>query len=324
MVRKRSSTDFGPCLSSSTICASRSRRCRTSSWSLARRAVTPGPWPGQMTAGSYRMNFSIVWRNNAISPSPGLITDVPVPMTLSPANSALRSRTKTARLPYVCPGAHVRKPGRLRPRTERAVRRRQRHGHGHVRDQPRRRRDRVVPPDDGEVHAVRPRRHLPWPGTGGHGSSGQAPGARSAPAGAGSANCGAAETGAEIRGRSLPHHLPGPRRAARPPGPQSDPEPPGEARERGPRVGERREVHMSAPQLTFGVAAAGDARHLSEFAQRAEALGFERVTMGEHVMDGNPPRPTHLALPMAAAAAGSTRRLRGMTRIVIAPPYHPP
>jgi len=80
---------------------------------------------------------------------------------------------------------------------------------------------------------------------------------------------------------------------------------------------------MSTPQLTFGVAAAGDARHLSEFSQRAEALGFERVTMGEHLMDGNPPRPTHLALPMAAAAAGSTRRLRVMTGIVIAPLYHP-
>jgi probable F420-dependent oxidoreductase len=80
---------------------------------------------------------------------------------------------------------------------------------------------------------------------------------------------------------------------------------------------------MSRPQLTFGVAAAGDARHLAEFAQRAEALGFERVTMGEHLMDGNPPRPTHLALPMAAAAAGSTRRLRVMTGIVIAPLYHP-
>ena len=80
---------------------------------------------------------------------------------------------------------------------------------------------------------------------------------------------------------------------------------------------------MSGPPLTFGVAAAGDARHLSEFAQRAEALGFERVTMGEHLMDGNPPRPTHLALPMAAAAAGSTRTLRVMTGIVIAPLYHP-
>ena len=80
---------------------------------------------------------------------------------------------------------------------------------------------------------------------------------------------------------------------------------------------------MPAPRLTFGVAAHGDARHLAEFAQRAEALGFERVAMGEHLMDGNPPRPTHLALPMAAAAAGATRRLRVMTGIVIAPLYHP-
>ncbi len=80
---------------------------------------------------------------------------------------------------------------------------------------------------------------------------------------------------------------------------------------------------MSASELTFGVSAAGDARQVPEFAQQAEALGFERITMGEHVMDGNPPRPTHLALPMAAAAAGSTRHLRVMTGIVIAPLYHP-
>ncbi len=80
---------------------------------------------------------------------------------------------------------------------------------------------------------------------------------------------------------------------------------------------------MAASALTFGVSAPGDARLVPEFAQRAEALGFDRVAMGEHVMDGNPPRPTHLALPLAAAAAGSTRRLRVMTGIVIAPLYHP-
>jgi probable F420-dependent oxidoreductase len=80
---------------------------------------------------------------------------------------------------------------------------------------------------------------------------------------------------------------------------------------------------MTARELTFGVSAAGDARRLAEFAQAAEALGFERITMGEHVMDGNPPRPTDLALPMAAAAAGATRHLRVMTGIVIAPLYHP-
>ncbi len=77
------------------------------------------------------------------------------------------------------------------------------------------------------------------------------------------------------------------------------------------------------PQPTFGVAVTGDARRVPEFAQQAEALGFERVAMGEHVMDGNPPRPTHLALPMAAAAAGATRHVRVMTGIVIAPLYHP-
>jgi probable F420-dependent oxidoreductase len=40
-------------------------------------------------------------------------------------------------------------------------------------------------------------------------------------------------------------------------------------------------------------------------------------------MDGNPPRPTLLAIPAMAAAAGATRTLRVMTGIVIAPLYHP-
>jgi probable F420-dependent oxidoreductase len=80
---------------------------------------------------------------------------------------------------------------------------------------------------------------------------------------------------------------------------------------------------MTASQLTFGVSTGDDDRYLPEFAQRVEALGFERLSMGEHIMDGNPPRPTSLALPMAAAAAGATRHLRLMTGIVIAPLYHP-
>lgn len=80
---------------------------------------------------------------------------------------------------------------------------------------------------------------------------------------------------------------------------------------------------MTTPQLTFGVTLGGDERHLAEFAQRAEALGFARIAMGEHIMDGNPPRPTSLALVTAAAAAGATRHMRVMTGIVIAPLYHP-
>ena len=59
------------------------------------------------------------------------------------------------------------------------------------------------------------------------------------------------------------------------------------------------------------------------FARRAEELGYSRVTMGEHIMDGNPPRPTVLNLPAMAAAAGATKSIRVMTGIVIAPLYHP-
>jgi probable F420-dependent oxidoreductase len=80
---------------------------------------------------------------------------------------------------------------------------------------------------------------------------------------------------------------------------------------------------MTASELTFGVSMGDDDRYLPEFAQQVEALGFERLSMGEHVMDGNPPRPTSLALPIAAAAAGATHNLRLMTGIVIAPLYHP-
>ena len=76
--------------------------------------------------------------------------------------------------------------------------------------------------------------------------------------------------------------------------------------------------------ITFGVSlSVDDYWDISEFARRAEALGYGRVTMGEHIMDGNPPRPTLLNLPAMAAAAGATSNLRVMTGIVIAPLYHP-
>ena len=81
---------------------------------------------------------------------------------------------------------------------------------------------------------------------------------------------------------------------------------------------------MPPPQLTFGCSLGlDDYWNVAELAQRAESLGFDRVTTGEHVMDGNPPRPTLLAIPAMAAAAGATRTLRVMTGIVIAPLYHP-
>lgn len=76
--------------------------------------------------------------------------------------------------------------------------------------------------------------------------------------------------------------------------------------------------------ITFGCSlSVEDYWDVPEFARRAEELGFQRVTMGEHVMDGNPPRPTLLNLPAMAAAAGATEDMRIMTGIVIVPLYHP-
>ena len=76
--------------------------------------------------------------------------------------------------------------------------------------------------------------------------------------------------------------------------------------------------------ITFGCSlSVEDYWDVPEFASRAEDMGFRRITMGEHIMDGNPPRPTVLNLPAMAAAAGATRAIRVMTGIVIAPLYHP-
>jgi probable F420-dependent oxidoreductase len=76
--------------------------------------------------------------------------------------------------------------------------------------------------------------------------------------------------------------------------------------------------------LTFGCSFGGEGYFdVAEFARRAEAMGFDRITTGEHLMDGNPPRPTLLGIPTMAAAAGATKTLRVMTGIVIAPLYNP-
>ena len=81
---------------------------------------------------------------------------------------------------------------------------------------------------------------------------------------------------------------------------------------------------MSGGSVTFGCSLSVENYwDVPAFARRAEELGYRRVTMGEHVMDGSPPRPTVLNLPAMAAAAGATRDIRVMTGIVIAPLYHP-
>ena len=81
---------------------------------------------------------------------------------------------------------------------------------------------------------------------------------------------------------------------------------------------------MTTPDVTFGCNFNADGYwDVTEFARRAESLGFDRITTGEHLMDGNPPRPTVLSIPAMAAAAGATKTLRVMTGIVIAPLYNP-
>ena len=81
---------------------------------------------------------------------------------------------------------------------------------------------------------------------------------------------------------------------------------------------------MADDAITFGCnLSVDDYWDVGEFARRAEDLGFDRVTVGEHIMDGNPPRPTMMGIPAMAAAAGATSRIRVLTGIVIAPLYHP-
>ena len=81
---------------------------------------------------------------------------------------------------------------------------------------------------------------------------------------------------------------------------------------------------MPTPEITFGCNfTVENYWDVVEFARRAEELGFDRITAGEHLMDGNPPRPTLMNIPMMAAAAGATTNLKVMTGIVIAPLYHP-
>ena len=81
---------------------------------------------------------------------------------------------------------------------------------------------------------------------------------------------------------------------------------------------------MTQPDnLSFGTAIPDDFGAIAEFASEAEDLGFDRLSMGEHIMDGDPPRPTVLSITAMAAAAGATRDIRLLTGIVLIPLYPP-
>ncbi|MDA1127373.1 MAG: LLM class flavin-dependent oxidoreductase [Chloroflexi bacterium] len=80
---------------------------------------------------------------------------------------------------------------------------------------------------------------------------------------------------------------------------------------------------MTDLDLHFG---AGLALGVGETARQArwmEELGYEYISEGEHFMRGDPPGPTHAALPVLAVAAGATDNLRILSSIILTPFYHP-
>ncbi len=80
---------------------------------------------------------------------------------------------------------------------------------------------------------------------------------------------------------------------------------------------------MANLDLHFG---AGLALGVGETARQArwmEDLGYEYFSAGEHFMRGNPPGPTHAALPVLAVAAGATDQIRVLSSIILTPFYHP-
>ena len=80
---------------------------------------------------------------------------------------------------------------------------------------------------------------------------------------------------------------------------------------------------MAEPDLHFG---AGLALGVGETARQArwmEELGFDYFSAGEHFMRGDPPGPTHAALPVLAVAAGATDNIRILSSIILTPFYHP-
>ena len=80
---------------------------------------------------------------------------------------------------------------------------------------------------------------------------------------------------------------------------------------------------MDGSTLSFGAGLTAGAADTARQARRLEELGYDYLSSGEHYMRGNPPGPTHAALPLLAVAAGATERIRVVSSIVLAPFYHP-
>ena len=80
---------------------------------------------------------------------------------------------------------------------------------------------------------------------------------------------------------------------------------------------------MAWPELHFGAALGLDVADTVVEARMLEDLGYDYVASGEHIMRGNPPAPSSLALPVLAVAAGATTTIRLLSSVVLLPFYHP-
>ncbi len=80
---------------------------------------------------------------------------------------------------------------------------------------------------------------------------------------------------------------------------------------------------MTQPELHFGASLVLGAAEIAAEGRWLEELGYEYLAAGEHFMRGNPPGPTHAALPLLAVAAGATEKIRLLSSVLLAPFYHP-
>ena len=80
---------------------------------------------------------------------------------------------------------------------------------------------------------------------------------------------------------------------------------------------------MSRPDLHFGAVFGLGLEETAAEARWLEELGYEYVSMGEHLMRGDPPGESSAALPVLAVAAGATTEIRLLSGVVLLPFYHP-
>lgn len=80
---------------------------------------------------------------------------------------------------------------------------------------------------------------------------------------------------------------------------------------------------MTSDKLHFGISVPLGEEETAWQARWVEELGYDYISAGEHYMRGNPPAPSHAALPVLGVAAGATERIRVLSSVLLAPFYHP-